>query len=89
MKKNKKSLKKLTLNKKVVSKLEGQQTIGGTGFTVVICPIETRWNCPILTANCPQTWICPIDTRWNCPIDTLACPIDTIACPIDTVACPF
>ena len=89
MKKNKKSLKKLTLNKKVVSNLESQQTKGGTVVSIVACPIETIWNCPILTTNCPQTLICPIDTRWNCPIDTLVCPIDTIACPIDTVGCPF
>ncbi|MCH2193425.1 hypothetical protein [Kordia sp.] len=88
MKKNKRSLKKLTLNKKVVSKLEGQQANGGTGiFTVVVCPIETRWNCPILTINCPRTLVCPIDTL-ACPIDTIACPTDSIACPTDSIACP-
>lgn len=91
MKNKKRSLKKLTLNKNVVSKLESQQTNGGTQVSVLIvcpidtlvCPIDTRWNCPI------DTLICPIDTRWNCPIDTLVCPIETIACPIETIACPF
>jgi hypothetical protein len=86
MKKNKKSLKKLSLNKKVVSNLEGQQANGGAFVTQV---------CPIITINCPGTWICPIDTRycpketWVCPIDTRICPIETIACPTDTLACPY
>lgn len=90
MKKNKKSLKKLTLNKKVVSKLEGLQANGGAPASGFICPINTIWNCPIDTLACPiDTLVCPIDTRWNCPIDTLVCPIDTFACPIGTVGCPF
>ncbi|MFK7750079.1 MAG: hypothetical protein AB8B65_16930 [Kordia sp.] len=89
MKKNKKSLKKLTLNKKVVSKLEGLQANGGAPASGFICPIETRWNCPINTLACPDTWICPIETRFICPTDSLVCPIETIGCPIDTVACPY
>ena len=94
MKKKKTNLKKLTLNKKVVSNLERQQANGGAPISVNICPIVTRFNCPINTLACPDTVICPIVTRFNCPIDTLVCPIETIdcptlACPIDTVACPY
>ncbi|AXG69292.1 hypothetical protein KORDIASMS9_01512 [Kordia sp. SMS9] len=91
MKKNKRSLKKLALNKSVVSKLESQQANGGAQLSVQVCPVpvDTFWNCPIDTLVCPiDTWICPIDTK-ICPIDTLVCPIDTIACPIDTIACPY
>jgi hypothetical protein len=86
MKKNKKMFKKLSLNKKVVSNLEIQQTNGGAIVTQI---------CPINTLNCPGTWICPIETRlcpvdtWICPIDTQICPIETLACPIDTLACPY
>lgn len=86
MKKNKKTIKKLSLNKKVVSNLESQQTNGGAIVTQI---------CPINTLNCPGTWICPIETRycprptWICPIDTQICPIETLACPIDTLACPY
>lgn len=89
MKKNKKSLKKLTLNKKVVSNLESQQTNGGAPISVFVCPIETILNCPILTTNCPQTWICPVESRFICPTDSLVCPIETAVCPIDTIGCPF
>lgn len=86
MKKKKKSLKKLMLNKSVVSKLEKNQTNGGAPATLA-CPINTRFNCPD-TLICPiDTLACPIVTR-ICPIETLACPIDTIACPINTLACP-
>ncbi|MFK7750078.1 MAG: hypothetical protein AB8B65_16925 [Kordia sp.] len=56
MKKNKKSLKKLTLNKKVVSNLESQQTVGGTFISVVVCPIDTVFCpsnfCPSRLINC-------------------------------------
>ncbi|MCH2193426.1 class I lanthipeptide [Kordia sp.] len=54
MKKNKKSLKKLTLNKNVVSNLEKSQVNGGTIVTLA-CPV---------TLFCP-TRFCP--TRFNCP----------------------
>ncbi|WP_298507713.1 hypothetical protein [uncultured Kordia sp.] len=53
MKKNKKSLKKLTLNKNIVSNLEKSQVSGGT----------------FLTAACPVTLFCPTRfclTRFNC-----------------------
>jgi len=87
MKKKKLSLKKLSLNKKVVSNLEGQQTNGGVFVTQV---------CPIVTLACPGTWICPVETRfcpretWICPIDTKFCPTDSFVCPTDgTVACPY
>ncbi|PTX64024.1 hypothetical protein C8N46_101634 [Kordia periserrulae] len=94
MKKKKANLKKLSLNKKVVSNLESQQANGGAPYSVNICPINTFYNCPINTLACPNTLICPIDTRLQCPIDTLVCPIETIecptlACPIDTVGCPY
>ncbi|EDP97228.1 class I lanthipeptide [Kordia algicida OT-1] len=86
MKKKKKSLKKLSLNKKVVSNLEGQQANGGT-IVSQICPINTVWVCPIDTLVCPiDTRLCPIDTR-VCPIETLDCP--SVACPTDTFACPY
>ncbi|QHI37934.1 hypothetical protein IMCC3317_33170 [Kordia antarctica] len=55
MKKKKKSLKKLTLNKKVVSNLEGNQVSGGTLVTV-FCP--TALNCPT-RFNCPTFGACP------------------------------
>ncbi|MGH1385417.1 class I lanthipeptide [Kordia sp.] len=56
MKKNKKSLKKLTLNKKVVSNLENSQVTGGTMVTLacpvtIFCPTRfclTRFNCETL-----------------------------------------
>ncbi len=87
MKKNKKTLKKLSLNKKVVSNLEGQQTTGGA-LTVQICPINTVL-CPVGTWICPiETQLCPRET-WVCPIDTKICPIESIACPTGTLACPY
>jgi len=89
MKKNKRSLKKLTLNKNIVSKLEGLQANGGAAASGLVCPIDTRWNCPINTLVCPDTLICPIETRWICPTDSLVCPIDTKVCPIETIACPY
>lgn len=90
MKKNKRSLKKLALNKSVVSKLESQQANGGVQISVQICPDpNTFLNCPIDTWKCPiDTWICPIDTQ-ICPIDTLVCPIDTLGCPTETIWCPY
>jgi len=91
MKKKKRSLKKLTLNKNVVSNLERQQTQGGAPVSlVVVCPINTRWNCPIDTWPCPiDTRICPTNTRLGCPVDTLPCPIDTRICPPVSIACPI
>lgn len=73
MKKNKKSLKKLSLNKNVVSNLEAQQTSGGTIVTRTGCPIpiNTLWNCPIRTIACPDTWLCITE---NCPPLTTDCP---------------
>ncbi|WP_156168442.1 class I lanthipeptide [Kordia zhangzhouensis] len=88
MKKKKRSLKKLTLNKNVVSNLENNQVNGGAPATL-LCPINTRLNCPD-TLICPiETIACPIVTRINCPIETLVCPIETLACPINTIACPY
>ena len=76
MKKNKKSLKKLTLNKKVVSNLEENQVSGGTIATLVNCP-QTIF-CP-RTIACPNTFICP---------QTAICP-QTLRCPIKTLDCSF
>lgn len=75
MKKKKTSLKKLSLNKDVISSLENNQVTGGAPASLWICPIDTRFNCPILTPACP--------------ILTPACPILTPACPILTPACPI
>ena len=55
MKKNKKSIKKLTLNKNVVSNLENSQINGGT-FVTLACPTlfcPTQFNCPSFRYNCP------------------------------------
>lgn len=81
MKKNKKSLKKLSLNKNVISNLENGQVVGGTVITIVVCPIVTRFNCPILTPACPDTLICPIRTFDDCPILTTDCSF--VGCPTD------
>ncbi|MEM6722283.1 MAG: class I lanthipeptide [Bacteroidota bacterium] len=89
MKKKKRSLKKLTLNKSVVSKLEGQQAVGGSPVSLlIVCPIDTL-VCPIDTLfKCPiDTLLCPTETRFNCPIDSLACPSVKI-CPPTSLACP-
>ncbi len=63
MKKKKKSFKKLTLNKKVVSNLESEQISGGTGITfacpTLFCP--TRFNCPT-QGPCPTLRIDCIET---------------------------
>ena len=84
MKKKKKNLKKLSLNKNVISNLENGQIVGGTLITIVVCPIITRFNCPILTPACP------ILTNQICPILTPACPITTttnsaVGCPSDFI----
>ncbi|WP_298419483.1 class I lanthipeptide [uncultured Kordia sp.] len=85
MKKNKKSLKKLSLNKDVISNLENGRINGGAPITVVICPIVTRFNCPVLTPACP------ILTNPICPILTPACPIQSrfvcsdVGCPSDFI----
>lgn len=82
MKKKKKSLKKLSLNKNVISSLENGQINGGTGFSVWICPIPSLFNCPILTPACPiLTPACPTDTIIDCPIQTLDCSF--AGCPSD------
>lgn len=66
MKKNKKSLKKLSLNKNVVSSLENGQVSGGAKISVQICPIETVYNCPTVSV-----YYCPIKSINNdCPIST-------------------
>ncbi|WP_420571532.1 class I lanthipeptide [Kordia sp.] len=70
MKKNKKTLKKLSLNKKVVSNLEKGQVSGGTIVSIVGCPVTVF--CP-RTVICPRTAICPRTV--GCP------PIRTIDCP--------
>lgn len=75
MKKKKMSLKKLTLNKKVVSKLEEGQVSGGTIVTLA-CPV---------TIFCPRTLVCP--NTFICP-QTALCP-ETLDCPIETLACSF
>lgn len=75
MKKNKKNLKKLTLNKNVVSKLEEGQIQGGTVLTLA-CP-QTVF-CP-RTLACPNTFLCP---------KTALCP-QTLDCPIRTLDCSF
>ncbi|WP_046758986.1 class I lanthipeptide [Kordia jejudonensis] len=80
MKKNKKSVKKLSLNKNVISNLENNQVVGGTVVTLVVCPVVTRFNCPILTPACP------ILTNGICPILTPACPIITADCSL--AGCP-
>lgn len=78
MKKNKKSIKKLTLNKNVVSKLESNQVSGGT-FVTTACPVTVF--CP--TKFCP-TVFCP--TKLNCP--TLGgCPTFN-GCPSLAGGCP-
>jgi hypothetical protein len=82
MKKNKKSLKKLKLNKNVISSLENRQVNGGAQISVFICPIITRFNCPILTPACPDTLICPILTP-ACPILTADCSL--AGCPSDFI----
>ncbi|WP_430410600.1 class I lanthipeptide [Kordia sp.] len=79
MKKNKKSLKKLTLNKKVVSNLEREQVSGGTILTspcpvTIFCPTRfcpTKFNCPTLF-NCPTFGGCP--TFGACPSIAGGCP---------------
>lgn len=66
MKKNKKSIKKLTLNKKVVSNLESSQANGGT-IVSLACPslfCPTNFNCPTLAFNCKT-----LDIR-DCQIPT-------------------
>lgn len=69
MKKNKKSLKKLTLNKNVVSNLESGQVSGGT----------------FLTALCPVTIFCPTRfcvTRFNCEtLNIIECGLQTVVGP--------
>jgi hypothetical protein len=78
MKKNKKSIKKLTLNKNVVSKLESNQVNGGT-FVTLACPVTVF--CP--TRYCP-TIFCV--TKFNCP--TLGgCPTFN-GCPSLAGGCP-
>ena len=74
----------MSLNKNVVSNLENGQIQGGTGLSVFICPIPTRFNCPILTPACP------IITRFDCPILTVGdCPILTVGnCPSLVDGCP-
>ncbi len=88
MKKKKRSLKKLSLNKKVVSNLDNAELNGGTGVvSVIVCPIRSVLiACPIRTLDCPKTFICPIQTL-DCPIQTTNCSI--AGCPIESVACPF
>ncbi len=56
MKKKKINLKKLALNKKVVSNLEVEQTKGGTVVSVLVV-------CPINTAFCPTRFCL---TQFNC-----------------------
>lgn len=68
MKKNKTSLKKLSLNKNVVSKLENGQISGGTILSAA-CPRTLL--CPRTVLNCPQTFACPQTAL--CP-QTLNCP---------------
>ncbi|AXG69291.1 hypothetical protein KORDIASMS9_01511 [Kordia sp. SMS9] len=90
MKKKKTNLKKLTLNKNVVSKLEESQVQGGTVVTLA-CPVTIF--CPRTIINCPDTFLCP--KTLDCPL-TLDCPsfggqgcgsfIDD--CP-SALACPF
>ena len=73
MKKKKISLKKLTLNKKVVSNLESSQANGGT-FVTLACPTlfcPTRFNCPTLQFNCPTLNIIECQTG---PIKTIVGP---------------
>lgn len=99
MKKKKTNLKKLKLNKNVISNLEEGQVQGGTQVSVlVICPAPTLLNCPPQTLICPRTLDCP-DTflcpqTLNCP-QTLDCPSINVgcgswidACP-SALACPF
>jgi hypothetical protein len=74
MKKNKKTLKKLSLNKKVVSNLEGSQVSGGT-IVSIACPTlfcPTRFNCPTFGA-CPTLRIDCIQTLDSGCIRTLDC----------------
>ncbi|WP_046758987.1 class I lanthipeptide [Kordia jejudonensis] len=79
MKKNKKSVQKLTLNKKVVSNLEREQISGGTILTAacpntIFCPTRfcpTKFNCPTLY-NCPTFVTCP--TLGGCPSLAGGCP---------------
>ncbi|WP_156168444.1 class I lanthipeptide [Kordia zhangzhouensis] len=74
MKKNKKSVQKLSLNKSVISKLEEGQVNGGTIITLA-CPQTLL--CPRTVLNCPQTLLCPQTAL--CP-QTLDCPL-TLDCP--------
>ena len=63
MKKNKKGLKKLSLNKNVISKLKEGQLSGGTNNSLgcpvtYFCPTEfclTDRDCPTLRINCIKT----------------------------------
>ncbi|WP_046758985.1 class I lanthipeptide [Kordia jejudonensis] len=71
MKKKKASLKKLSLNKDVISNLENNQVAGGAQISGFVCPIVTRFNCPIFTPACP------IELTPGCPILTPACPIES------------
>ena len=79
MKKNKKSLKKLSLNKNVISKLEEGNVTGGTILTAacpvtIFCPTRfcpTKFNCPTLF-NCPTFGGCP--TLNGCPSLAGGCP---------------
>ena len=84
MKKNKKSLKKLTLNKKVVSNLEENQVSGGT-IVSIACPTlfcPTRFNCPTF-GNCPTLRIdCKVTLDSGC-VRTLDCSL--AGCPTNFV----
>ncbi|PTX64025.1 hypothetical protein C8N46_101635 [Kordia periserrulae] len=86
MKKKKTNLKKLTLNKKVVSKLEEGQVNGGTLITLA-CPVTLL--CP-RTLACPDTWLCP--QTLDCPL-TLDCSFNGCNSFIDdcpsALACPY
>ncbi|MBC8754384.1 hypothetical protein H2O64_06855 [Kordia sp. YSTF-M3] len=85
MKKNKKSLKKLTLNKKVVSSLEESQVSGGT-IVSIACPTlfcPTRFNCPTLQFDCPTLRIDCQQTLDSGCIKTLDCSL--AGCPTNFV----
>ncbi|WP_430410599.1 class I lanthipeptide [Kordia sp.] len=83
MKKNKKSLKKLSLNKNVVSNLENNQISGGTNVSVFICPIETRFNCPIVTLVCETLQIQCVKTISPDCLITRVC--SQLGCPSDFI----
>lgn len=69
MKKNKKSIKKLTLNKKVVSNLENSQVTGGT-FVTLVCPV---------TMFCPTRFCL---TKFNCEtLNPIECGLQTVVGP--------